>query len=144
MHSAKLILNASMVGVLNLAAFVIGFLIFRISASGEQMLVQGTAAFVVGVSLVVGWLVLFRKFNRLKIEYDFIKVFLLAFPCTTIVFVPVHYLFTGYLTGIGNILAIAAYQFPMNTLALVISAAIIQRKGKAPRGALSSENGCHS
>ena len=141
MLSVKLILNATMVGVLNLTAFLIGFWIFSISASGEQRLVQGTAALVVGVGLVVGWLVLFRRFNRLKIEYDFIKVFLLAFPCTAIVFVPVHYLFTGYLTGIGNILAIGAYQFPMNAMALVISAAIIQRKEKAPRGALSSEAG---
>jgi len=63
-HTAKLILNATMVGVLNLAAFVIGFLIFSISASGEQLLVQGTAALIVGIALVVGWLVLFRKFNR--------------------------------------------------------------------------------
>lgn len=141
MHAAKLILNASMVGVLNLAAFVIGFLIFRISASGEQRLVQGSAAFVVAVVLVVGWLVLFRKSNRLKVEYDYILVFLLAFPCTALIFVPVHYLVTGYLTGIGNILAIAAYQFPMNALALAISAAIIQRKEKAPRGALTSETG---
>ena len=139
--SVKLILNATLVGVLNLAAFVIGFLIFSISASGEQRLVQGTAALIVAVALVVGWLVLFRKFNRLEVEYDFIKVFLLAFPCTAIVFVPVHFLITGYLTGIGNILAVAAYQFPMNALALVISAAIIQRKKKAPRGALPSGSG---
>jgi hypothetical protein len=130
MYAAKLILNATVIGVLNLAAFVIGFWIFRLSGSGEQRLVQGTAALVIAIGLVGGWLVLFRKFNRLKVEYDFIKVFLLAFPCTAIVFVPVHYLFTGYLTGIGNILAITAYQFPMNALALAISAAIIQRKGK--------------
>lgn len=141
MQAVKLILNASMVGVLNLAAFVIGFMIYSISASGEQMLVQGTSAFVIGVALVVGWLVLFRTFNRLEIEYDFIMVFLLAFPCTAIIFVPVHFLVTGYLTGIGNILAIAAYQFPMNALALAISAAIIQRKEKAPRGALTSDTG---
>jgi hypothetical protein len=139
MQSVKLILNATMVGALNLAAFVIGFLIFSISGSGELRLVQGTAALIVGVALVVGWLVLFRKFNGLKVEYDYILVFLLAFPCTAIIFVPIHFLVTGYLTGIGNILAIGAYQFPMNALALAISAAIIQRKEKAPRGVLPSE-----
>jgi hypothetical protein len=95
----------------------------------------------VGIGLVVAWLVLFRKFNRLKVEYDFILVFLLAFPCTAIVFVPVHFLVTGYLTGIGNIAAIGAYQIPMNALALAISAAILQRMEKAPRGALPSEAG---
>ena len=141
MHAAKLISNATVIGVLNLAAFLIGFLIFSISASGEQRLVQGTAALVVGIALVVGWLVLFRKFNHLKVEFDFIKVFLLAFPFTAIVFVPIHFLFTGYLTGIGNILAVGAYQFPMNALALAISAAIIQRKEKAPRGGLPSATG---
>lgn len=141
MQSVKLILNATMVGVLNLAAFVIGFIIFSISGSGEQILVQGAAALVIGIALVVGWLVLFRKFNRLKVDNDFILVFLLAFPCAAVVFVPVHYLVTGYLTGIGNILAIGPYQFLINSLALAISAAIIQRKEKDPRGALSSETG---
>ncbi len=120
-------------GGLNLAAFVIGFWIFQISAGGEQRLVQGTAAVVVGVGLVVGWLVLFRKFHRLKIEYDYIKIFLLAFPCTAILFVPIHFLVTGYLTGIGNILAIGAYQFPLNALALAISAAIVRRTEKRGR-----------
>ena len=127
MHSVKLILNATMVGVLNLASFVIGFFIFRISGSGEQRLIQGSAAFLIAVTLVVVWLVVFRKFNRLKIEYDYIRVFLLAFPCATVVFVPVHYVVTGYLTGIGNIIAISAYLFPMNVLALAIAAAIIRR-----------------
>jgi len=80
MKTIKLILNAVMVGVLNLAAFVIGFFIFRISSNGEQILVQGTIALIMGVSLVVFWLVVFRDFNRLKVEYDYILVFLLAFP----------------------------------------------------------------
>jgi len=88
---------------------------------------------------VVVWLVVFRKFNRLKVEYDYIRVFLLAFPCATVVFVLVHYVVTGYLTGIGNIVAIGAYLFPMNALALAIAAAIIRRMEKAPRGALAAE-----
>jgi len=139
MHSVKLILNATMVGVLNLASFVIGFFIFRMSGSGEQRLIQGTAGFLIAVTLVVVWLVVFRKFNRLKVEYDYIRVFLLAFPCATVVFVLVHYVVTGYLTGIGNIVAIGAYLFPMNALALAIAAAIIRRMEKAPRGALAAE-----
>lgn len=140
MHSAKLILNATVVGVLNLASFVIGFLIFKISGSGEQRLIQGTAAFLIAVTLVVVWLVVFRKFNRLKVEYDYIRVFLLAFPCTAAVFVPVHYVVTGYLTGIGNIIAIGAYLFPINALALAFAAAIIRRMEKAPGGALIAES----
>ena len=140
MHTAKLILNATVVGVLNLASFVIGFFIFRISGSGEQRLIQGTAAFVIAVTLVVVWLVVFRKFNRLNVTYDYIRVFLLAFPCTAAIFVPVHYVVTGYLTGIGNIIAIGFYLFPMNALALAIAAALIRRMEKAPRGALISES----
>jgi hypothetical protein len=140
MQTVKLILNATMVGVLNLAAFVIGFFIFRMSSSGEQILVQGTTALIVGVSLVVVWLVVFRNFNRLKVEYDYILVFLLAFPFTAVIFVPVHYVITGYMTGIGNIVVIGAYQFPMNVLALAIAAAILRRMEKAPRGALLQEN----
>ena len=135
MQTLKLILNAAMVGVLNLVSFIIGFFIFRKSDSGEQILVQGTVALIVGVSLVVVWLVVFRNFNRLKVEYDYIRVFLLAFPCTAVIFVPVHYVITGYLTGIGNIVVTGAYQFPMNVLALAIAAAILRRMEKAPEGA---------
>ena len=127
MHTVKLILNALVVGALNLASFVIGFFIFKLAPSGEQRLIQGAAAMIVGISLVVLWLVLFRKFNRLQVEFDYIKMFLLVFVCTPVIFVPVHYVMTGYLTGIGNILAIAAYQFPMNALALAISAAILRQ-----------------
>ena len=139
MQAVKLILNALVIGALNLASFLIGFFIFKLAASGEQRLIQGGSAMVVGISLVVLWLALFRKFNRLQVEFDYIKVFLLVFVCTPVIFVPVHYVMTGYLTGIGNILAIAAYQFPMNALALAIAAALVQRMKRAPRGALPAE-----
>ncbi|MCK9997251.1 MAG: hypothetical protein KAH56_13330 [Candidatus Krumholzibacteria bacterium] len=140
MHSVKLILNATVVSVLNLASFVIGFFIFRMSGSGEQRLIQGASAFLIAVTLVVVWLVVFRKFNRLKVEYDYIRIFLLAFPCTAVIFVPIHFVVTGYLTGIGNIVAIVFYLFPMNALALAIAAAIIRRMEKVPRGAFSAES----
>lgn len=135
MQTVKLVLNALVIGALNLTSFVIGFWIFKLSASGEQRLVQGAAAMLVAIVLVVVWLVVFRKFNRLEIEYDFIKVFLLTFLLTPVIFVPTHFVVTGYLTSWGNILAIAAYQFPMNVLALAISAAILNRRKKPPRGA---------
>ena len=128
MQTVKQILNALVIGALNLASFVIGFWIFKLSAGGEQRLIQGGAAMIIGVSLVVGWLVLFRKFNRLQVEFDYIKVFLLVFFCTPVLFVPAHYVMTGYLTGIGNIIAIGAYQFPMNALGLAIGAALVKHK----------------
>lgn len=42
--AVRLILNALVIGTLNLASFVIGFWIFRLGSSGKQILVQGTAA----------------------------------------------------------------------------------------------------
>jgi len=36
-------------------------------------------------------------------------------------------------------LVIAAYQFPMNALALSFAAEILKKKGKAPRGAFQAE-----
>jgi hypothetical protein len=140
MQAFKLILNALVIGALNLASFVIGYFIFKLSGRMEQMILQGAAAMIVSVALVVFWLVGFRHFNRLKIEFDYVRVFLLVFPCTPFLFVPVHFLVTGYLTDIGNIVAIAAYQFPMNVLALAIGAAIIRKMEKAPLGDLSPKN----
>ena len=139
MPGLKLILNAFVIGALNLASFVIGVFIFHISASGEQRLIQGTAAILVAVSLVILWLVYFRKFHRLQVEYDFIKVFLLVFVCTPVMVVPIHYLFAGYLTGPGNLIVVAAYQFFRNTIALSLAAGIIRHKEKAPRGAFPSQ-----
>ena len=137
--NARLILNALVIGALNLASFVIGFWIFSLGGAGEQRLVQGGAAIVVAVLLVVVWLVVFRRVTRLEVGHDFIRVFLLVFPCTPVIFVPVHFLVTGYLTGAGNLIAIATYQFPMNLVGVAVSAALIRKKEKAPRGALSSE-----
>ena len=139
MQAVKLIPNALVIGALNLASFLIGFFIFKLAGGGDQRLIQGAAAMIVGISLVVVWLVLFRKFNRLQVEFDYIRIFLLVFVCTPVIFVPLHYVMTGYLTGIGNLVAIAAYQFPMNVLALGISGAILRRMEKAPRGALVSQ-----
>ena len=141
MNAAKLVLNALVIGVLNLTSFLVGFFLFRISATDEQRLVQGTAAIVVSVVLVVFWLVAFRKINRLEVEYDFIKVFFLVFPCTPLIFVPVHFLITGYLTGVGNLVAVAAYQFPMNLLALVVGAALIRRQQGLHGEGLPQEGG---
>lgn len=138
MQTVKLILNALVIGALNLASFVIGFWIFSLGGSEQQMLVQGTAALMIAVVLVVTWLVFFRRVNRLEVETDFIRVFLLVFPCTPVIFIPVHFLVTGYLTGFGNLVAIAAYQFIMNLLAVAIAAAVIRHKEKAPRGTLTS------
>ena len=140
MQALKLILNALVIGSLNLVSFLIGFYIFKISGRVEQRVVQGTVAMIVAVTLVLVWLVVFRRFNRLKVEPDYIRVFLLVFFFTPVIFVPTHFLFTGYLTGIGNIVAIGAYQFPMNLLALAVGAAIIRRMEKGPRGALSIES----
>jgi hypothetical protein len=137
--SARLILNALVIGALNLASFVIGFWIFSLGGSGEQMLIQGSVAFFVAVLLVVSWLMVFRRVNRLEVEHDFIRVFLLVFVCTPVIFVPVHFVMTGYLTGFGNLIAIATFQFPMNLVAMAVAAALIRKKEKAPRGALSSE-----
>jgi len=140
LQTVKLILNAFMVGALNLASFVIGFWIFQLRASGEQRLVQGAAAMIVGISLAVFWLVFFRKFNRLQVEFDYIRIFLLVFVCTPVIFVPVHFVLTGYFTRIGNIIAIAAYQFPMNALALAVSAAILRYLEQATPENSISEN----
>jgi hypothetical protein len=137
--SVRLILNALVIGALNLASLAIGFWIFKLSGSGEQRLVQGSAAFLITVLLVVVWLVVFRKINGLEVEHDYIRVFLLVFACTPVIFVPVHFVMTGYLTGFGNLIAGAVFQFPVNLAAFALGAALIRKKEKAPRGALTSK-----
>jgi hypothetical protein len=133
METRKLALNSAVIAVLNLASFVIGFFVFRISGSSAQRIVQGTAAFLAAIALVTGWLILSRNFNGLSPGRDYPRIFLWAFPWAVVIFVPVHFLVTGYLTGFGNISAIAVYQFAMNALALTLAAAILRRMDKSRR-----------
>jgi len=48
-------------------------------------------------------------------------VFLLAFVCAAVVFVPMHYVSEGYVTAAGNVAALWAFQLVANSIALLVA-----------------------
>jgi hypothetical protein len=70
------------------------------------------------------WNLLVRRFCSedfvLQDRSEFTWTFLMALLWSPVVFVPLHYIGRGYLTSLGNILAIWLFQIPTNFLALVV------------------------
>lgn len=115
----------------NLGGVVLGFVVFyRILVHERIPLQLGTAAgFTVLAFLVWRYLV-----GRLAPHFwlvgrdEFAWAYVVAPIWTAVVFVPVHYVLTGYVTSPANILMVCAFQFPANALALLAAGALARRR----------------
>ncbi|RKZ16887.1 hypothetical protein DRQ50_05620 [bacterium] len=127
-------ISAVVVAVLNLASIGLGFWAFKLTGGTAQLAVQVPVCLVCGILLVMTWVVGFRRVNGLVAGEDHMAVFLLAFPVGAVVLVAVHYVVTGYLTSVGNIIAVVALQFVQNVLALPLAAGLERRLRRKRHG----------
>ena len=95
---------------------------FRILGVPNQVWLQLPIAVVLSVGCFCAWVLLLRILGWKVLQPAGSKelraclaVSLLWAP---LVFVPLHYFTQGYLTSIGNLVALALYQVPVNTVAL--------------------------
>ena len=108
---------------------------FQILGVPNQVWLQLPIAIGLSVILFSGWILALRAlgFGRLQLVggNEFGICLGLSVLWAPLVFVPLHYLTQGYLTSIGNLVALALYQVPVNALALLVSAVVqgtIRRK----------------
>jgi len=128
--------NAAVISILVFGAVAVGFFAYGLLGVRDQTLVQVPIALISGVAAVVAWLVGTRRVNRLVVDRDYIVVFLAVFPVSAVIWVPVHYVVTGYLTSFGNVGALWGIQFAVNSIALVIAASLVRRaSGNHPSAA---------
>ena len=127
-RSWKLALSAFVFAGINFVGIAVGFLAYYVSGNPNQLLIQIPLAAVVSVGGVIVWLLYFGRWHRLELEVDTICVFLLSFPAAAVLFTGLHYLFSGYLTAFGNIMALWVFAFLTNIPALALAAAIWRRR----------------
>ena len=128
MNWPRLLLSALVIAVLNLASVVIGFMVHGLSGAGDQLAVQLPVAFLTGVGLVVVCVAFFDRYSGLREGADYMAVFLLVFPVGTAVFAVTHFIVTGYVTSIGNIVYGIPVYFVENAIALPLGAALARRR----------------
>jgi hypothetical protein len=130
MKALRILLHGSALLASNMAGIVIGFFGYALMGAKNQVATQLPIAVLVSIGLYLSWLFVLRlrPFQSIRLngyrEYIYSGVAsLLVGP---IVFVPVHFLTQGYLTATGNLLALAAFQIPVNTIGIFVGCKIAQ------------------
>jgi FtsH-binding integral membrane protein len=105
-----------------------GVLAHRLTGSANQVWLQLPIAFVVTIGSFFVWMLMIR-IRRLAVlqprnPEELARSLFASIAWGVVVFVPVHYLTQGYVTSLGNIVALAIYQLLVNTVALFGSVAI--------------------
>ena len=95
---------------------------FHILGVANQVALQLPIAVLLSVGCFWVWIFSFHVLRlrslQLASSKDLGTCLVLSFLWAPVVFVPLHYFTQGYLTSIGNLVALAVYQLPVNGLAL--------------------------
>ncbi|MBE0411987.1 MAG: hypothetical protein IBX69_19845 [Anaerolineales bacterium] len=117
---------------IHIFSILAGFGIYALTRWGNQIAVQLPVAVLISISTFLGWLwVLDRtpaKRLNLSSREGLVGALLTSMVWAPVLFIPLHYFTQGYLTSIGNILAIWAFQLPVNIIIYFLVSKI------APRG----------
>jgi hypothetical protein len=122
-----------------LAAYGLYYYAFR---PGNQILIQAPLAAALSIAAFVGWVWLMgrqRRIGRLMAwrgPGETALTWLLAFAWVAALFVPLHFATQGYVTAASNVLAIWAFQVPVNAAAVAMAWRVTNyaRNGRAQPG----------
>ena len=110
--------------IANQMGIIIGFSAFHFLGSNNQIAVQAPIAAVITLIIFLMWTYFLRifpfKILRLPSAREFSWVFIASLAWGPIAFIPIHLTTQGYLTGMGNIIALFTFQLPVNLLVLVV------------------------
>jgi hypothetical protein len=123
----RLIAGAAVVSLVNLMSVGLGFWVYRLLGSREQIAVQVPVALVTGMLGVAWWLRGGVRLHGLAPGRDYLTVYLLAFAVGAAVFYGAHFATTGYPTSLGNIVGVWAIQIAENSLAMPVAAAWLRK-----------------
>lgn len=101
---------------------------YQLTGSADQVWLQVPVAVVVTIAVFGLWLIAtrFRRLASLQPRNTNELAWSLAASLAwgIVVFIPIHFVTQGYVTSLGNIVALVLYQLPVNTVALFGSIAI--------------------
>jgi hypothetical protein len=110
--------------VVNFGSVYAGFLAYHLAPWDAQLAIQLPVALLINTIVFAGWMTLAQRGPRrrwaLREPVELIGVGAAALLWAPLIFIPLHYLATGYLTSAGNLIAGAVYQTGANLLVLPI------------------------
>lgn len=105
---------------------------YQITGVANQVQWQLPIAIVLSIGFFVAWILFFRVFDLRRMQLVGPKehrvCWILSILFAPMVFVPLHYFTQGYLTRVGNLVALALYQLPVNALALFVTSVLQNRR----------------
>ena len=112
------LLDAVGLSCIGLGSMVLGFWVFRLGGSDDQMAVQLPVALIAGVVGMIVWLRRVRAGGSRRPG----RVLLAVFPVSALLVVAGHFVVTGYLTALGNV--IAAWLVLLAQMAVAVPATV--------------------
>ena len=128
MKTRSIFLHASALALGNIASILLAFGVYSLLRTANsqinQIAVQAPAAALLNILGFLVWVwgsnhIPPFKTLKLRTRLDYLLTYLTALLWGPLLFVPLHFIGRGYLTGIGNILGLWAFQLPANLLAIM-------------------------
>jgi hypothetical protein len=116
----KTALHGLVLYLTNMTGMIAGFIAFKL-IGGDQLITQVTTSAVISIILFMLYFHVLRKISPKTHPYTaarFVWILIAAICWHPVIFIPLHYLTQGYLTGPGNIVAVMLFQVPINAIAL--------------------------
>jgi len=127
--------NALALAAANFGSGVLAFWLWRVSGINNQVGVQLPVTMIVGVTLVTIWFTRSgTRFGALS-GRDHARIIGAAFLVLAAVFIPLHYLLTGYLTSFANLLALWLVQAAQNILGMILAEARLRERAEREENA---------
>ncbi|MFC1739281.1 hypothetical protein ACFL1G_09570 [Planctomycetota bacterium] len=124
MKTLRICLNAFVLTAANLGSIIAGFILYNLLKPANQIAVQGSVAAILSITafLLWSWLILHLQFRKLILQepIEFFWAYVASLFWFPTIFIPVHYVTQGYLTSIGNIIAVLLFQIPVNGVSIAV------------------------
>ncbi len=129
----RVLLHGFVLFFTNFTGVFVGFVVYNFLKPINQIVIQLPVAALLSILLFLIWNWLLYIFSFKKMHLQNSSEFILAFICSLIwnpiIFVPLHYCTQGYVTDVGNVVALWIFQVPVNILAIMIAMKTTQKFG---------------
>ena len=129
MRILRMGIHGSALALANIASILAGFGVYYLLRPVNQIAVQAPVAAILSLVAFAVWSLVFwqPRFSRIALQgrAEWAGMYFAAFLWSALIFIPLHYSTQGYLTSLGNIVAIWLFQCPVNVLAILAANRLI-------------------
>jgi hypothetical protein len=136
MKVLRILLHGFVLFITNFIGIFLGLIVYHLARPANQIAIQLPIAAIVSITLFLAWSLLIRRIHIMRslALCDIVGIFgtfVASLIFAPLIFVPLHYFTQGYLTGVGNLVAILLFQLPVNGIVVVAITIIRQYESRA-------------